>query len=426
MAESDSTPRQPATGTPPDEFVRLLRDALAHLYDPSHLSRHPLNTVLAPALPSFGNAAQNLRDYLFDAIDSLEPPGNALSSEKERRPYLVLFYRYVAGYSIAQIIERLHISTRQFRREHHAGLQALAMQLWPHGRIAEPNPTPALVAEPSQAASLQSEVSSLGLELANLSLTELVESARMPAEMLARHAGAGFTTAIIASHVRCFCDRALARQALLSAISATIGQRPGHVEVVVASIQRLPCLEVRIRPALADEQLPVLRAELATCASLLAAQGGRLKLLKTEGGLVSGVRLYLRPETAAKVLAIDDNDKMLRLYERYLAAGRYSVTSVTSAKEAEEALQAATPDVVILDVMMRDVDGWELLQRLHTRPALARVPILVCSVLNEARMAFALGARGYLRKPVAPDDLLRALRQLLAESSRGEPSPAEP
>lgn len=426
MVESDSTPRQPATGTPPDEFVRLLRDALAHLYDPSHLLRHPLNTVLASVLPSAGDAAQNLRDYLFDAIDGLEPPGSALSSEKERRPYLVLFYRYVAGYSIVQIIERLHISSRQFRREHHAGLQALAMRLWPHSRMAEPSPMPALTVEPSQAASLQSEVGNLGLDLANLSLTELVESARVPAEMLARCVGASFTTAISAPHTRCFCDRALARHALLSAVSAVIGQRPEHVEVVVATIQRLPCLEVRIRPALADEQLPVLRAELATCISLLAAQGGRLKLLKTESGLVSGLRLYFRPETAVKVLAIDDNDKMLRLYERYLAIERYAVTSVTSAEKAEAVLEESTPDVIILDVMMRDVDGWELLQRLHTRPALARVPILVCSVLNEARMAFALGARGYLRKPVAPDDLLRALRQLLAESSREEPSPTEP
>jgi len=71
------------------------------------------------------------------------------------------------------------------------------------------------------------------------------------------------------------------------------------------------------------------------------------------------------------------------------------------------------------------VDGWELLQRLHSRPELEEVPIIVCSVLNEPTLAVALGANAYIRKPVAADTLLATLRRVLDESSRVEPHPAK-
>ena len=89
-------------------------------------------------------------------------------------------------------------------------------------------------------------------------------------------------------------------------------------------------------------------------------------------------------------------------------------------------LAASVPDAIVLDVMMRDVDGWELLQTLRSRPELAQVPIIVCSVLNEPTLALALGATAYLRKPIAADVLLAALGRALAQSSPAAPRPATP
>ena len=137
------------------------------------------------------------------------------------------------------------------------------------------------------------------------------------------------------------------------------------------------------------------------------------------------MRLLFRPERGARVLVVDDNANMLHLYGRYLAAGRYEVMAASSAVEAETSLAQALPDAIVLDVMMRDTDGWELLQRLRARRELRHVPIVVCSVLNEPKLALSLGAQAYLKKPVAVRDLLQALEQVLGGSSRGEPSPAE-
>jgi two-component system sensor histidine kinase/response regulator len=125
------------------------------------------------------------------------------------------------------------------------------------------------------------------------------------------------------------------------------------------------------------------------------------------------VRLSFRPTGVAQVLVVDDNEKMLRLYERYLMIGRYGVSTATSALEAEAILDKTTPDVILLDVMMREVDGWEFMQRLRSRPSLSGVPIIVCSILNEPTLALALGADAYLRKPITADMLLATLHKVL-------------
>jgi CheY-like chemotaxis protein len=126
------------------------------------------------------------------------------------------------------------------------------------------------------------------------------------------------------------------------------------------------------------------------------------------------------------VLVVDDNEEILDLYRRYLAAGKYAVSAAASAAEAEAVVECSTPDAIVLDVMMREVDGWELLQRLRARPGLRYVPVVVCSILNEPELAYALGAQAYLKKPIISDDLLATLDRVLEGSSREEQPPAGP
>ena len=120
-----------------------------------------------------------------------------------------------------------------------------------------------------------------------------------------------------------------------------------------------------------------------------------------------------RAESRARVLLVDDNEKLLQLYTRYLRLGSYEAKTATSAAEAEAWLAQEDVDAIILDVMMRGEDGWELLERLRARPERARVPVIVCSVLDEPKLASLLGAQAYLKKPVVADDLLAALASVL-------------
>ena len=75
------------------------------------------------------------------------------------------------------------------------------------------------------------------------------------------------------------------------------------------------------------------------------------------------------------------------------------------------------PDVVILDVMMPGRDGWEVLQTLRRSEAGAEARVLVCSIINDPQLAKALGANGFLHKPVDRASLLQALDRLISRET---------
>ncbi|MHB0874441.1 MAG: response regulator transcription factor [Anaerolineae bacterium] len=406
---------------PPAAFVRLVRDALVHLYDSAHLMHHPFAEMLAPVLPYGGDSALELRNLLLDAIENLEPPRHERVEERERRPYLVLMHRYVDGFATEDIVARLHISPRQFQREHLKGLLALAAQLW--GRRQDGL---ARLGGESAAASLQTEIESLGLQLDTVPMSQLLDSVRAPAEALAGRHAVPLALLPVGDDARCACDRTLARQALLSCLSCILAKHPHSLQVAALGRAAAPSIQVSISPPLTGTDGDDVIAGVATCRTLMAAQGGAVHLVADDSGRLMAVHLLFRPRRETRVLVVDDNEKMLQLYERYLAQGHYAVTTAASAERAEEALAQSVPDAIVLDVMMRGVDGWELLQRLRLRPELRPVPVIVCSILSEADLALALGADAYIKKPVSPDELLDQLARLLAGSSPARPSPAAP
>ena len=83
-------------------------------------------------------------------------------------------------------------------------------------------------------------------------------------------------------------------------------------------------------------------------------------------------------------------------------------------------LRETIPDLVLLDVLMPKRDGWHVLQYLKTLPETRQVPVIVCSVLSQPRLALALGASEVLIKPIDRETLLRTIRALLEEDSQGE------
>ena len=74
--------------------------------------------------------------------------------------------------------------------------------------------------------------------------------------------------------------------------------------------------------------------------------------------------------------------------------------------------EEASPDAIVLDVMMPGMHGWEFLQRLRNQPQTRDIPVLVCSIINNPTLAYSLGASLFLAKPVSRDGVLNALRQL--------------
>ena len=114
----------------------------------------------------------------------------------------------------------------------------------------------------------------------------------------------------------------------------------------------------------------------------------------------------------ALLLVIDDNEGLIHLLQRYLTDDAYNVMSAPNTEEGLQLIPQLQPDAIILDVMMPGIDGWELLQRLRTRRETAFIPVIICSVINDPELAFALGASQYVAKPVTREALRLALQQL--------------
>ncbi|GAC1388950.1 MAG: hypothetical protein NVSMB38_01270 [Ktedonobacteraceae bacterium] len=115
------------------------------------------------------------------------------------------------------------------------------------------------------------------------------------------------------------------------------------------------------------------------------------------------------------VLAIDDNPDVLSLINNALENSPYKMIGVNDSSKAVEMAQKLQPIAVTLDVMMPEVNGWQILHQLRSNPATATIPVIMLTVLEDRSAAHVLGADEYLVKPVERETLLDTLRHVAAQ-----------
>ncbi len=120
---------------------------------------------------------------------------------------------------------------------------------------------------------------------------------------------------------------------------------------------------------------------------------------------------------AGPVVLIVDDDERLREYVRVnLEAEGYVVREAASAAEGLEALGEQSPDLILLDVMMPQVDGWEMLQKIHEHTGIGAIPVIMFSGKVDARSAAeaeSRGAQSFIGKPFDPRALIESTKQQL-------------
>jgi CheY-like chemotaxis protein/predicted regulator of Ras-like GTPase activity (Roadblock/LC7/MglB family) len=128
-----------------------------------------------------------------------------------------------------------------------------------------------------------------------------------------------------------------------------------------------------------------------------------------------------------KVLVVDDSLSVRKVIERTLTNGRMEVVSASSGAEARDTIEKTAPDLVVSDVLMPDIDGYEICEWVKTHSRFNRTPVLLISgVVNEAVRARAAQACAdeLLPKPFSPDILLATVERLLARADeRSAPAP---
>jgi excisionase family DNA binding protein len=116
------------------------------------------------------------------------------------------------------------------------------------------------------------------------------------------------------------------------------------------------------------------------------------------------------------VLIVDDDERVREYVRVNLEMEGYSVREAGSAEEGLAVLEDASPDLVLLDVMMPEVDGWEMLRRLQERHGIGAIPVIMFSGKvddHAADEASARGAQGFVGKPFDPQQLIEQAKQLL-------------
>jgi DNA-binding response OmpR family regulator len=119
-----------------------------------------------------------------------------------------------------------------------------------------------------------------------------------------------------------------------------------------------------------------------------------------------------------KILVVDDEDDILQFLELVLREKGYEVVTAASGQEALTRAQMDKPDLVLLDIMMPQMDGWEVLKLLRVDEETSHIPVAMLSARTEAKdrvQGLQEGAVDYICKPFALQDLLEKIGTIFAQ-----------
>ncbi|MCL5998910.1 MAG: response regulator [Chloroflexi bacterium] len=403
VQDSATTNVQAATSVDP-VFVEQVKQALEHLYDFPYLQHHPL-AQQAENLdgPKGATAGQRLRKELIAAVESLGPEPGVSFRAAPARTYSMLQLRYIEGLTVLEAAHQLSISPRQAHRELRHGEESVAELLWARFTAFSHN------AQKNGPSSVQSEIARLGTHVGATDIRVLLARALRAVEKLAQVRSISFEEPPAETPVMVSADAIAAQQIMVSLLSYVVKQaQPGNVQLsleMCGDIRSLIHLSItyRVQMEMISDLDPVVEQ---------LAQRLSWRVCQQEGEASTRMISLYMPVCSRTILVIDDNEGLVALLERYLASYTCRVVKADSGIEGMQLAQELFPDAIILDIMLPQVDGWEVLQTLRNDPETSAIPIVVCSVINDPELAASLGASLLVPKPVSCDAVLKALQQV--------------
>ena len=126
----------------------------------------------------------------------------------------------------------------------------------------------------------------------------------------------------------------------------------------------------------------------------------------------------------SRILVVDDEPEAVELVEFNLKQAGYAVSTAVDGAEALKKARSQTPDMIVLDVMLPEMDGFEICKTLRGEAATARTPILMLTAKAaeiDRVLGLELGADDYLTKPFSPRELLLRIKKILSRGQAAEP-----
>ncbi|MBK6647916.1 MAG: GAF domain-containing protein [Anaerolineales bacterium] len=118
------------------------------------------------------------------------------------------------------------------------------------------------------------------------------------------------------------------------------------------------------------------------------------------------------------ILVIDDDPDAVYLLQENLTHEEYTIVGVQSGDEGQQKARELNPDAILLDILMPDKDGWQVLHDLKSDPATTNIPIILLTIVDKKALGMRLGAAAYLLKPLNPAEVLETLRKVIKQKER--------
>jgi CheY-like chemotaxis protein len=394
-----------------EEFKQELQEALSHLHDPDYVASERLCAAIGCDLQ---DGLPSVQSTILHAIERLKPPPDTPSSALTKQVYDLLHNRFVLELTQEETAYRIDVSRRTVSRMQHRAVHALAGTLWEHGQ-----PTKGAAADIQSLdwrSQVQRELDSLQAKTPD-ALTDVEEALGNVLGFMGPLA-AKLGTRIEVKSVQ---------PGLVAAVHPVLLQ-----QVLISAVKRLA-------PHISDGQIAIYARLEDGNAKITLTGAAAVENGLSETDLTSDIPLsrdmsieacvdgsqafvWVSAPSVSKVtvLAVDDNEDMARFYRDCTIGTRYHIVHAAQGSGLIEVVEATTPDVIVLDVMLPDVDGWRLLMRLRENPKTRSIPVIVCSVVREEDLALSLGAAGYLTKPVRPRQFVQALDQVVPPAATAD------
>ncbi|WP_455375351.1 ATP-binding response regulator [Kaarinaea lacus] len=137
----------------------------------------------------------------------------------------------------------------------------------------------------------------------------------------------------------------------------------------------------------------------------------------TDSEAISEVE-YDRRKRDSIILIVDDDPMACDLQQRHLSRHHYEVVCAGGGAEAIQKINELRPDIVLLDVMLSDMSGWQVLTYIKSQPHLVHIPVIMLTMVDEKNTAYSLGATSYLSKPIDWEKLVETVNKTVRRAGR--------
>jgi CheY-like chemotaxis protein len=388
-------------------FRKALGQALTHLFDPGYNVPETLHFLI----PGAADSTNALRSLLMEEIEALKPASDTDLNSRTQRSYDILTLRYIEGLSQESAAEQLQMSLRTLQRSQRQAVLILAYRLWSSRRDTSPENKP--VSTQLWRSQLDQEITLLSQSAAQTDIKTLFNAVdRITTARSSKRYDLRISLA--REQLVCPIHSSVLQQMILSLLDSVMERAPSETMQLKGQRITQQTIQIKVIGGHPSSSEPL---DLTLVEGFLASQQDCKLEIMAESPLTVALEVPLVQvgEQQRTILFVDDNTDLAVLFTSYCAGTPYELVHVNQGAAAQQRIREVRPDIIILDVMLPDVDGWELLISLKADPAKATIPVIVCSVVTDPELALDLGASLYLQKPVWRDQFLEAVEKILME-----------